>query len=169
MSAQRALLAVLGCAALVVAAAQGVTGVSELGLYAAPFLVVVGLLLSGRFIGEEVILARRAPAAVPRPRPLPRRSGTGLRSAVRVLCRAAGRRCRSFRSTRCWSAARAWSAVRRAGSAPSADGALIGIRTRSRDEGGPVCGPLSASPAWPCCSSARPRRWLTRATRTIAR
>src|SRR3954470_1588831 len=69
MRGQRALLAVLGCAALVVAAAQGVTGVSELGLYAAPFLVVVGLPLSGRFIGEEAILARRARAAVPRPRP----------------------------------------------------------------------------------------------------
>jgi hypothetical protein len=73
MRTQRALLAVLGCAALVVAAAQGVTGVSQLALYAGPFLVLVGLLLSGRFIGEEAILARRVRVAAPRPRPLPRR------------------------------------------------------------------------------------------------
>ena len=67
MRTQRALLALLGCAALVVAAAQGVTGVSQLALYAGPFLVLLGLLLSGRFIGEERILARRA-APAPRPR-----------------------------------------------------------------------------------------------------
>jgi len=37
-------------------------------LYAAPFLLLLGLLLSGRFIGEEAILARRAtPARLPRP------------------------------------------------------------------------------------------------------
>jgi hypothetical protein len=73
MRTQRALLALLGCVALVVAAAQGVTGVSQLALYAAPFLLLVGLLLSGRFIGEEVILARRARAAAPRRRPASRR------------------------------------------------------------------------------------------------
>jgi hypothetical protein len=73
MRTQRALLALLGCAALVVAAAQGVTGVSQLALYAGPFLVLLGLLLSGRFIGEEAILARRVRVAAPRPRPLPRR------------------------------------------------------------------------------------------------
>ena len=28
--------------------------------YAGPFLLLIGLLLSGRFIGEEAILARRA-------------------------------------------------------------------------------------------------------------
>jgi hypothetical protein len=76
MRTQRALLAVLGCAALVVAAAQGVTGVSQLALFAGPFLVLLGLLLSGRFIGEEAILARRRPAAAPRPRPRVR--GTAL-------------------------------------------------------------------------------------------
>jgi hypothetical protein len=73
MRTQRALLALLGCVALVVAAAQGVTGVSQLALYAAPFLLLLGLLLSGRFIGEEAILARRVRASGPRPRPLPRR------------------------------------------------------------------------------------------------
>src|SRR3954454_22382746 len=75
MRTQRALLALLGCAALVVAAAQGVTGVSQLALYAGPFLVLLGLLLSGRFIGEEAILARRGRPAATRPRPHARSSG----------------------------------------------------------------------------------------------
>jgi hypothetical protein len=73
MRTQRALLALLGCAALAVAAMQGLTGVAHLALYAAPFLLLLGLLLSGRFIGEEAILARRARSAPPRLRPLPRR------------------------------------------------------------------------------------------------
>jgi hypothetical protein len=62
----------LGAAALVIAAAQGVTGVTELAFYAGPFLLVIGMLLSGRFIGEQAILARRAGAAS-RPRPQRRR------------------------------------------------------------------------------------------------
>ena len=39
--------------------------VAELALYASPFLLLAGLLLSGRFVGEETILRRRvaAPAA----------------------------------------------------------------------------------------------------------
>jgi hypothetical protein len=73
MRSHRALFALLGCAAVAVAAAQGITGVSELALYAAPFLLLLGLLLSGRFIGEEAILARRVRPAAPRPRPLARR------------------------------------------------------------------------------------------------
>jgi hypothetical protein len=73
MRAQRALLALLGCVTLVVMAMQGLTGVSQLALYAAPFLLLLGLLLSGRFIGEEAILARRSRRAAPRLRPLPRR------------------------------------------------------------------------------------------------
>jgi hypothetical protein len=68
MRSPRALLLLLGFAALVVAAVQGLTGVTELVFYAGPFLLVVGLLLSGRFIGEEAILARRVVAArLPRP------------------------------------------------------------------------------------------------------
>ena len=62
----------LGCVAIAVSAAQGITGISELALYAAPFLLLLGLLLSGRFVGEEAILARRLRAAA-RLRPLPRR------------------------------------------------------------------------------------------------
>jgi hypothetical protein len=67
MRTPRSLLLMLGCAALAVAAVQALTG-EPLVLYAAPFLVLAGLLLSGRFIGEDAILARRTVAAVvPRP------------------------------------------------------------------------------------------------------
>ena len=58
MRSPRALLVILGCAALALTALQGLTG--------------IGLLLSGRFIGEEAILARHAGPA-PKPRPLPKR------------------------------------------------------------------------------------------------
>ena len=64
-------LAVVACAALAVTAVQGLTGMQELVFYAGPFLLVLGLLLSGRFIGEEAIIARRE--VVARPRPLARR------------------------------------------------------------------------------------------------
>jgi hypothetical protein len=62
MRTSRALLLLLGSAAVVIAAAQGVSGLSGLAFYAGPFLIVLGLLLSGRFIGEQAILARRRPA-----------------------------------------------------------------------------------------------------------
>ena len=71
MRTPRALLLILGCAALAVAAVQGLTGMQELVFYAGPFLLLLGLLLSGRFIGEAAILARRC--APPRLRPAPRR------------------------------------------------------------------------------------------------
>src|SRR4051795_3153521 len=68
MRTPRALLVILGCAALAIAAVQGLTGTQELVFYAGPFLLLIGLLLSGRFIGEEAILARHAvPPARPRP------------------------------------------------------------------------------------------------------
>jgi hypothetical protein len=45
---------------------QGLTGLEQLALYAAPLLLIVGLLLGGRFVGEERILARcRAPRRRP--------------------------------------------------------------------------------------------------------
>lgn len=72
MRTPRALLLLLGFAAVVIAAVQGLTGVTELAFYAGPFLLVLGLLLSGRFIGEDAILARRV-AATPLPRPARRR------------------------------------------------------------------------------------------------
>jgi hypothetical protein len=39
---------------------------SEAVLYLAPFLLVAGLLLSGRYVGEERILARRRAPSVPK-------------------------------------------------------------------------------------------------------
>jgi len=72
MRTPRALLVLLGCAALALAAVQGLTGMTELVFYAGPFLLVIGLLLSGRFIGEDAILARHA-APAPKLRPLAKR------------------------------------------------------------------------------------------------
>ena len=43
-------------------ASPGLIDVAELALYASPFLLLAGLLLSGRFVGEETILRRRAAA-----------------------------------------------------------------------------------------------------------
>jgi hypothetical protein len=45
---------------------SGRASVGEMALYAAPFVAIVGLLLSGRYVGEERILA--AIRALPRPR-----------------------------------------------------------------------------------------------------
>ena len=42
--------------------------VVELALYASPFLLLAGLLLSGRFVGEETILRRRVVSVVGRVR-----------------------------------------------------------------------------------------------------
>ena len=46
---------------------------TELLFYAAPFLLVLCLLLSGRYIGEQAILARRTAPRRPRRRPASRR------------------------------------------------------------------------------------------------
>jgi hypothetical protein len=67
MRTPRALLLFLGCAALAIAAVQGLTGTHELVFYARPFLLLIGLLLSGKFIGEGAILARRVAPARLRP------------------------------------------------------------------------------------------------------
>jgi membrane protein implicated in regulation of membrane protease activity len=56
-SARRFLL-VLGAAAAAVAVLQGLAGLTDLTLYAAPLLLIVSLLLGGRFVGEDRILAR---------------------------------------------------------------------------------------------------------------
>jgi hypothetical protein len=73
----------LGCAALALAALQGLTGMQELAFYAGPVLLVLGLLLSGRFIGEDAILARRA--APPRRRLVSRRWRPVLEHALASL------------------------------------------------------------------------------------
>ena len=67
MATTRRFLLVLAAAAIAVVALQGLTGLSELALYAWPLFLIVALLLGGRFVGEERILARWA-AAVPRAR-----------------------------------------------------------------------------------------------------
>lgn len=67
MRTPRALLLILGFAALALAGVQGLTGIQELVFFAGPFLLLIGLLLSGRFIGEQAILARRATAVRLRP------------------------------------------------------------------------------------------------------
>ena len=72
MRTPRALLLCLGCAALALMAVQGLTGMQELVFYGGPFLLLIGLLLSGRFIGERAILARR-PQGLVRLRPTARR------------------------------------------------------------------------------------------------
>jgi hypothetical protein len=71
MRTPRGLLLALGFAALALSAVQGLTGMQDLVFYAGPCLLVLGLLLSGRFIGEGAILARRP--SPPRPRPASRR------------------------------------------------------------------------------------------------
>ena len=62
---QRRFLLCLTALAAVCVAAQAVTGISELALYLTPLFLIAALLLSGRFIGEERILARRV-TPVPR-------------------------------------------------------------------------------------------------------
>jgi hypothetical protein len=55
----RRFLLVLAAVAALVALLQGLTGVTDLALYTAPLLLVVTLLLGGRFVGEDWIAARR--------------------------------------------------------------------------------------------------------------
>jgi hypothetical protein len=50
----------MAAAAVAAGAAQVVLGSPELALTFAPLLVIVGLLVSGRYLGEERILARLA-------------------------------------------------------------------------------------------------------------
>jgi hypothetical protein len=51
--------AVLVLASIVVGAVAGLAGAAEVALFAAPFLLIAGLLLSGRYVGEDRILAAR--------------------------------------------------------------------------------------------------------------
>ena len=57
MSRRRFLL-LLASAAAAAALLEGTTGLTQLALYAAPLLLIAGLLVGGRFVGEERILAR---------------------------------------------------------------------------------------------------------------
>jgi hypothetical protein len=68
----RSLHFLLAMAAIAVAILQGVTGVAGLALYLAPALLLLALLITGRYIGEERLIAgyrkarpRRRPALAP--------------------------------------------------------------------------------------------------------
>ena len=52
MRTPRALLLILGCAALAVTAVQGLTGMQELVFYAGPFLLVLGLIYFACFLAQ---------------------------------------------------------------------------------------------------------------------
>jgi hypothetical protein len=65
-SARRFLL-VLAAAAAAVVAVQGLTGLTDLALAAWPLFLIVALLLGGRFVGEDRIVARWT-ARLPRTR-----------------------------------------------------------------------------------------------------
>jgi hypothetical protein len=78
---RRFLLCLTALAALSVAA-QAVTGVSELALYLTPLFLIAALLLSGRYVGEERIVARWRATVVRRPR---RRTVRWRPQAVRAL------------------------------------------------------------------------------------
>ncbi len=56
---ERRALILLAAAAVLLAALMGATGSVDLVLYGGPALLIAGALLSGRYVGEERILARR--------------------------------------------------------------------------------------------------------------
>lgn len=98
MRPNRLILLVLVSAAAALAATvgvlQGATGLIHLLLDVAPFLLVAGVLLAGRFPGEDRIIARRAVAPPARLRP-ERRSWPARRE--RALASVVARRPRQLR------------------------------------------------------------------------
>ena len=79
---RRFLLCLTALAALCVAA-QAITGVSQLALYMTPVFLITALLLSGRYVGEEKIVARwRAAVAAPAGRAGAPPVGARARSAL---------------------------------------------------------------------------------------
>lgn len=80
---QRGFLLCLTALAALCVAAQAVTGVSELALYMTPAFLITALVLSGRYVGEDRMVARwRAAVAVRRPR---RRAARWRPRPVRAL------------------------------------------------------------------------------------
>jgi hypothetical protein len=78
----------MAATAIAVGAAQVVLGSPELALTFAPLLLLVGLLISGRYLGEERILARRlAPALRPRRRTAARWRTVAERPLASLLAR----------------------------------------------------------------------------------
>jgi hypothetical protein len=85
---QRSFLACLTALAAACAAVEAVTGIRDLTLTLTPLFLIAALLLSGRFLGEERIVARwhgavRRPAARRRARRWSPRAVPVLRSALR--------------------------------------------------------------------------------------
>jgi hypothetical protein len=72
MGRQRRFHVLMAVAALAVGGAQLLLGAGELALTFAPLLLIAGLLLSGRYLGEERILARRPRTPTPRRRAVTR-------------------------------------------------------------------------------------------------
>ena len=77
---QRRFLACLTALSVLVATVQGVTGIGELALFLTPVFLLGALLLSGRYVAEDRIVARwrvRGPAAAAAPRAARRRPPAG--------------------------------------------------------------------------------------------
>ena len=55
---QRRFFGVMTALAVLLALLQGMTGLTDLVIYAGPALLIAGLLLSGRFLGEEHMVRR---------------------------------------------------------------------------------------------------------------
>ena len=68
MPRQRRFHACMAAVAILGGIAQVLLGSGELALTFAPLLLIAGLLVSGRYLGEERILARRTRPAAPRRR-----------------------------------------------------------------------------------------------------
>jgi len=66
MRRQRRFHACMAAVAILGGVAQVLLGSGEVALTFAPLLLIAGLLISGRYLGEERILARRSPPAAPR-------------------------------------------------------------------------------------------------------
>ena len=84
MPGKRRSLAALTLLVGVVAAASALLGAHEWPLYFAPLILIAGLLLNGRFVGEERIVARRSVVGVPRLR-APRRLARPVAQAMASL------------------------------------------------------------------------------------
>jgi hypothetical protein len=78
---QRRFLAWLTAMAVLVALAQGVSGIRDLTLYLTPLFLLAALLLSGRYVAEDRIVRRWRAT---RPAPWPRRE-TGHWPVVAVV------------------------------------------------------------------------------------
>ena len=68
MGLQRRFLGCLTVFAVLAAAVQAMSGMTELALYLTPLFIIAALLLCGRYVAEERIV-RRWRASVPRRRP----------------------------------------------------------------------------------------------------